>query len=258
MAWKVAGPLALSVILVTTSHASSYEITFEEGAYKFDPKSKASDVDNKYLARVTVKKDGQVLAKDIRGSTLPDAWVFYSRWNVELKKTTAPKDADITEMFEYFEQQSAELRKSDAKIGETRLADIADIIGVLNHVPAIPSGTYSFVSGLHKNGGSVHGKPYAARLLGSTAADPYDPSVSNSKASDVGGFIRTLNRNNAQGQKRIANGINIHDGRNSKDYKDSEGCLTIRPQDWKTFYSALPSPEDWVKGKHTGRLIVVR
>lgn len=255
---KFFGVLALSLIFVATSHASTYEITFEEGAYKFDPDSKSTDVDNKYLARVTVKKDGQVLAKDIRGSTLPDAWVFYSRWNVELKKTTTPKDADITAMFEYFETQSAELRKSDAKIGETRLADIADIIDVLNRVPAIPSGSYSFVSGLHKNGNSVHGKPYAARLLGSTASEPYDPSVSNSKAAELGGFIRTLNRNNAQGQRKIASGINIHDGRTSKDYKDSEGCLTIRPQDWKAFYGVLPSPEDWVKGKHTGRVVVVR
>jgi hypothetical protein len=150
------------------------------------------------------------------------------------------------------------LRKSDAKTGETRLADIAEIIDVLNRVPALPSGAYSFVTGLHKDGNSIHGKPFAARLLGSTASDPFDPSVANSKATRVGGFIRTLNRNNAQGQKKIASGINVHDGRIGKNYRDSEGCLTIRPQDWKLFYSALPSPENWVKDKHTGRVVVVR
>lgn len=252
------GIFALSLLFVTTVHASVYEITFEEGVYKFATDSKPTDVNSKYLARVTVKKDGRTVADGIRGSTLPDAWTFYRRWNVELKKATTPNDNDIVAMFDHFEQQTAGLRKSGAKLGNTKLADIADIVDVLNRIPAIPSGTYFFVTGLHKQGKSVHGRPYAARLLGSTASNPYDPRIANSKATEVGGFIRTLNRNNAQAQEKFAAGINVHDGRTSEEYKDSEGCLTIRPQDWKAFYSALPSPEEWVKGKHTGRVVVSR
>lgn len=240
------------------AQGAEYEVSFVEGAYKFDVNASPTDVNNKYLARVTIKKDGQVVAKDIRGSTLPDAWAFYVRWNVELKKATAPKDSDVVEMFDHFEKQTTELAKSGAKLGETKLADIAGILDVLNHVPAIPSGSYTFVTGLHKQGTSVHGKPYAARLLGATAEKPYDPRDANSKATEVGGFIRTLNKNNVHGQRRIANGINVHDGRTSKDYKDSEGCLTVRPQDWAAFHGALPSPEDWKKEKHTGRLVVIR
>ena len=92
------GIFALSLLFVTRVHASAYEITFEEGFYKFATDSTPTDVNSKYLARVTVKKDGRLVANDIRGSTLPDAWTFYRRWNVELKKTTTPNDTDIVAM----------------------------------------------------------------------------------------------------------------------------------------------------------------
>lgn len=250
-----------TLLLLTSLHsanAAKYEILFEEGVFQYDPASTADDVNNKYLARITVKRDGNVVAKDLRGSTLPDAWVFYQRWNVELKHTSPPSDADLVAMFEYFEKQTIALRNSNAKLGETSLADIADILDVLNRVPAIKSGDYPFVMGLHKGGQSVHGQPYAPRLLGGTQEKPYDPADSTSKAATIGGFIRTLNKNNAQNQKYLAAGINVHDGRNTRDYKDSEGCLTLRPQDWNKFYGALPSPAAWTNDRHIGVVSVRR
>ena len=249
----------LSVLVPQTANAAKYEIVFEEGAFNYDPGSTPEDLDNKYLARVTVKKDGNVVTKDLRGSTLPDAWVFYHRWHVELKQASPPSDADIDSMFENFEQRTATLRDANAKLGETSLADIANITDVLNRVPALRSGDYPFEMGMHKGGQSEHhGHPYVPRLLGGTQEKPYDPADSSSKATATGGFIRTMNKNNAQNQKYLAAGINVHDGRKDRDYKDSEGCLTIRPQDWKGFYRALPSPEDWTKDKHVGVVSVRR
>ena len=249
----------LSISVLQTTNAATYEIVFEEGAFKYDLSSTSESVDNKYLARVTVKKDGIVIAKELRGSTLPDAWAFYQRWNVELKHTDAPRDADITSIFEYFEKQTAALGNGNVRLGNTKLADITDLLDVLNRVPVLKSGEYPFVMGVHKGGRSVHGKPHVPRLLGGTQKKPYDLTDPTSKATTPGGFIHTLNKNNAQGQKNVATGINIHDGRkDDKDYKDSEGCLTIRPQDWKGFYGALPSPEDWSKNKHLGVVLVRR
>lgn len=238
--------------------AAHYEIIFEEGAITYDANSTAEDINNKYLAHVTVKKDGTTLVKDLRGSTLPDAWAFYRRWNVELKHSAPPNDADVVSIFEQFAEQTAQLRASRAKLGATALADLADILDVLNRIPVLQSGTYPFVMGIHKSGRSPYGKPYVPRLLGGTADSPYDPAASKGVSSTAGGFIRTLNKNNAQGQRKIANGVNVHNGRSSQDYKDSEGCLTIHPQDWRSFYTVLPSPEDWAKQRHTGAVSVHR
>jgi len=248
----------ISAVLSTSTHAASYEILFEEGAFKYGPASSPDDVDNKYLARVTIRRDGSVLAKDMRGSTLPDAWAFYQRWNGELRHESPPSDTDVKAIFDDFEQRTATLRASDLKLGATKLADLADIVDVLNRVPALKSGKYPFAIGVHKGGLSVHGKPYVPRLLGGTLEMPYDPDDHATKATTVGGFIRSLNKNNAHGQQNVAAGINVHDGRRSRDYKDSEGCLTVRPQDWKTFYSALPSPEEWAKSQHVGVVRVSR
>jgi len=203
-------------------------------------------------------KDGQILAKELRGSTLPDAWAFYRRWNVELKKTLPPTDRDVVSVFKDFEQQTSSLRKAKTQLGTTMLADLAAILDVLNRIPVLREGTYPFAMGLHQGGRSVHGRPYVPRLLGGTKERPYDPVDSASKATTVGGPIKTLNKNNAQHQAFIASGINVHDGRGSDDYKDSEGCLTIRPQDWATFYRSLPSPEDWQKGEHIGAVRIRR
>lgn len=248
----------LAVARLQTAHAAEYEIIFEEGAFTYKQESMQMDVDNKYLARVTVIKDGTVVAKNLRGSTLPDAWVFYHRWHVELNHTGTPGDDEIVSIFYDFEKRTQALRDSNVKLGETSLADLAEIIDVLNRVPVIRSGDYPFVMGLHKGGMSYHGKPYVPRLLGGTHESPYDSSDPSSKATFKGGYIRTLNKNNAQNQEKIADGINIHDGRYTKDYKDSEGCLTIHPKDWEKFYRALPTPEDWQNNQHEGVVKVKR
>ncbi len=250
--WSVFLLANLPVALLPTAHAATYEIVFEEGAFQYDSDSPAENQDNKYLARVTVIKDGQILAKNIRGSTLPDAWAFYKHWNVDLKKTLPPTDTDVLTVFKDFEKQTTSLRESKARVGGTMLADLADILDVLNRVPVLSGGKYPFVMGIHQGGKSVHGKPYVPRLLGGTKERPYSAGDSSSRASAVGGYIKTLNKNNAQHQAFIATGINVHDGRKSEDYKDSEGCLTIRPQDWNTFYRALPTPGEWKKGRHIG------
>lgn len=238
--------------LLSITDAATYEILFEEGAFQYNSRSSAESPDNKYLARVTVIKDRQILAQNLRGSSLPDAWAFYKRWNVELKRTLPPTDADVVTVFKDLEQQTTALREARTKVGSTMLADLADILDVLNRVPVLGGGKYPFAMGIHQGGKSIHGKPYVPRLLGGTKDKPFDPVDSLSKASTVGGHIRTLNKNNAQHQALVAAGINVHDGRKSEDYKDSEGCLTIRPQDWNTFYQSLPSPDDWKKGGHVG------
>ncbi len=250
--WGISLITVLPWGLLPTTHAATYEVVFEEGAFQYDPRSSAENPDNKYLARVTVIKDGQIAARNLRGSSLPDAWAFYKRWNVELKKTFPPTDADVVTVFKDLEQQTTALRQARTKVGGTMLADLADILDVLNRVPVLGGGKYRFAMGIHQGGKSIHGKPYVPRLLGGTKDKPFDPEDSSSKASTVGGHIRTLNKNNAQHQAFVATGINVHDGRRSEDYKDSEGCLTIRPQDWNTFYRSLPSPDDWEKGGHVG------
>jgi len=254
----VAGFLSIAALQEAT--AAKYEIVIEEGAFKYNPSSTSENVDNKYLARVTVKKDGNVIARDLRGSTLPDAWVFYQHWNIDLKHTDQPSDDDIVSMFNHFEKETTALRNGNAKLGNTSLADINDILDVLNRVPVIRSGSYPFIMGVHQAGNPDrrHGKPYVPRLLGGTQEKPYDPTDTTSKATVTGGFIRTLNKNNAQDQKKIAEGINVHDGRRTSDYKDSEGCLTIRPQDWIAFYRTLPSPDEWSKNNHIGVVSVHR
>ncbi|MDP3090875.1 MAG: hypothetical protein Q8N04_09370 [Nitrospira sp.] len=251
----------ISIAVLQTANAANFEIVFEEGIFKYDSSLTPEHVNNKYLARVTVKKDGNVIVKDLRGSTLPDAWAFYQRWNIDLKHIGPPSDADIVSTFNHFEKETTALRNGNAKLGNTSLADINDILDVLNRVPAIRSGNYPFIMGVHQAGNpdKRHGKPYVPRLLGGTKDNPYDPvDESTSRATVTGGFIRTLNRNNKQGQKTIADGINVHDGRIKKDYKDSEGCLTIRPEDWDSFYGALPSPDEWSKNNHMGIVLVCR
>ncbi len=102
--WSVFLLANLPWALLPTAHAASYEIVFDEGAFQYDSASSAENQDNKYLARVTVRKDGQILAKNLRGSTLPDAWAFYKHWNVDLKKTLPPTDTDVLTVFKDFEE----------------------------------------------------------------------------------------------------------------------------------------------------------
>lgn len=59
----------------------------KRASFQHDAPSSAENPDQKYLARVTTMKDGQILANGLGGSTLPDAWAFAHRWNVERNKT---------------------------------------------------------------------------------------------------------------------------------------------------------------------------
>src|SRR5258708_33645850 len=71
--------LIVALLLVSLSmlsraaSTSQYIIRFEEGAYSYDASKSAADLNNKYLAKVTVEEDGNVLTT-ARGSTLPDSY----------------------------------------------------------------------------------------------------------------------------------------------------------------------------------------
>jgi hypothetical protein len=258
LTWLVLSVLSSISLLFAerTAIAATYEVVFDEGSYKYVPASGANDVNNKYLARVTIRRDGSIVASGIRGSTLPDALALYERWNVELQHEEPPNDIDIQEIFQRLEQRLRDMRSSKQISVEIKRA-VEGIVDALENVPVLKSGDYAFVMGLHKGGTGPHGHPYVPRLLGGTLATPYDPD-NPIKATILGGFIRSLTKNNAQGQRYLASGINVHDGRLSRAYKDSEGCLTIRPQDWKAFYTALPSPDNWKNGQHVGVVRIKR
>lgn len=284
--------MAIASSCYQTADAAKYIITFVEGEHRYNPNDKPSTLSNKYLAKVTVEVDSVVKAT-VRGSTLPDSHFFYVGWHAD-GRIFSPTDADIERVEPNIQFTSDRLRSSaraypDYSLGiERNLADINDIMRFLSRVPVLWSGTYAFAMGLHQkyrcyeengspkmSGGKrvcAHGYPRVPRLLGGGSQQPFNPrstqfnlsattrplEVSSGKLYQ-GGWIATINRNNSEGQGRVANGINIHDGRKNDDYRDSEGCLTIAPgKDWETFYDALPSPEQWYAQGHSGFVIIDR
>ena len=60
-----------------------------------------------------------------------------------------------------------------------------------------------------------------------------------------GYFVPTVNKNPNRSNERKANKIWIHRGRRNGPNRDSEGCLTIHPDDWDTFQSYFPSQHEW-------------
>jgi hypothetical protein len=138
-----------------------------------------------------------------------------------------------------------------------------EIIRFMQSVPVVWSGRYKFIIGLHKNGNSVHGHPYVPRLRGTSDEDnPYNATNDNITDDMLYGlngvWVATINENKQHSMKKIAAGINIHDGRRSKDYRDSEGCLTIHPDDWDRFIHKLPNIVSWMDEGHKGEVIVFR
>jgi hypothetical protein len=249
------------------SLASKYEIIFEEGLYPYQHVLGAAHLDNKYLARVTIKRDSVIIAT-VRGSTLPDNQFWYRAGWFDDRRTDSPSDIELSAILERQRILTA--------AGEKNLADLNAVVEFFNQIPILPSGYYRFITGRHKEGdcydtsgplsGKIfgkykcHGVPYVPRLLGGEPTSPYDGRLHRSTGSGwySGGFLRTLNRNKAHSLQTIANGINIHDGRTGKERRDSEGCLTIRPSDWKAFYSQLPTPAEWYSGSHRGEVQIVR
>lgn len=248
--------------------AQSYKVVIKEGAFKFDtsgtkPLLKRS---NRYLAQVEVYVDGGLVGT-FRGSTLADSSLVYERWHM-FGETESPNDKQVVAMMEQLERLPDYLKKL-VQIGQLDLTsyyfnlDEKKKHQPIAFMPIIPSGTYQFSVGLHKKGNSIHGQPYALRLLGGPIDAPYDATnINYVQKWSVGGFLTTLNKNySTKGShkgKYLANGINVHDGRkNAKGhrYRDSEGCITIHPDHWKKFIGLFPKPGDW---KGVGELVLVR
>lgn len=265
--------LTIMVILHgTIAHSSHYEIIFKEGAYNYDTSKPETDTANKYLAQVTIKKDGQVLNNDeeiIKGSTLPDSWFFYEVWHGE-GNIRPPTDADVERIFSEWENIS-EVPNNYQLIDNALfdfITNINEVFRYATYIPVIYSGTYSFKIGLHKNGQSIAGLglPDVPRLIGSSDYNkPYDGSNQDQTLLHYdGGYIRTINKNKDKNYANVANGINIHDGRHDSAYttpsasKFSLGCITINPKDWNLFNSKLPNIEDWKNNKHTGTVTIIR
>jgi hypothetical protein len=244
---------------IQTCFADEYEIIFSEGAYSFDKNKGYSDLDNKYLAKVTIKKNGEIITNDvtIRGSTLSDSIFYYEMWNNETN-INPPTDDDIKDIFIKWDKES-DISNTDVPPNLINLInDVREIIKYLASVPVIKSGSYEFTMGCHKNGTSVYGHPYAVRIKGGIdEKEPYNGKIDSTNLID-GGIICTINRNSSFKNKCLANGVNIHNGRRQDTYKDSTGCMTIHPDDWEKFYSRLPNPYIWAKEKHKGKLTIDR
>lgn len=254
----------ISIFLIlffsVNTYASQYRIEFKEGEYLFDYSLPREDLNNKYLAKVQLYKDGVMILDNIRGSTLSDSIFYYQMWHDGIKDRS-PTDKDIQDIFASWDSQ-VEGISTDSNIANL-LKDMNKIIRFFASVPVVWSGRYKFIIGLHKNGNSVHGHPYVPRLHGTwDKENPYN-ATSNNNTDDTlsqlnGVWIATINENKRHSMKKIAAGINIHDGRRSRDYRDSEGCLTIHPDDWNTFIHNLPDIESWKNKGHSGEVIVYR
>ena len=286
---------AITVVLVVSLFAtvsgvvlaSEYKVVFTEGAYNFDSNLQLDDLNNKYLATIEVFIDGKSTDSDIRGSTISDSIFYYQMWNVD-GRSVPPNDDDIVDIFSNWEQKTQRWNVK-SKCGQHPDEDIVNIFsnwgqkniiiphnGILNdflssmrgvidymvYVPVIWSGKYRFEIGQHKNGNSIHGQPYVLKLKGTRYENqPYnakDKINEKDLLKKEGTWISTINKNRAQNMNCITSGINIHRGRRSKDYKDSEGCLTIHPDDWGCFIRIFPCIKDWKIRGHEGIVEVIR
>lgn len=272
--------LASFVFSPTNTHAATYTIMFEEGARTYNPSAKSDYIENKYLARVTVSVDGKTLVT-VRGSTIPDSFFFHGGW-YEQGNVNSPIDAAIRGIEDDL-LKKVDGREPGGNPGSyQQFKDIVDTI--LAAVPVVQSGTYRFIMGRHQEGrcysdhpldvshspipipGSIqgkykcHGVPYVPRLLGTNypSERAYDSMTDHWSRAGTGGYVTSINRNKEHDFARVATGINIHDGRRSLDIRDSEGCLTIHPDDWETFYKALPAPNEWYLKEHRGIVEVKR
>lgn len=254
----------LSVIfvffIVNSAYGTHFRIVFTEGENTFNYDLPLSELANKYLAKVQLFKDGELILDDVRGSTLSDSIFYYQLRHTGIEDRS-PTDDDIQKIFEDWDTQVNGGVVDSNLMGF--LQDINAIIKFYASVPVVWSGKYNFVIGLHKNGSSVHGQPYVPRLQGTWNKDtPYNANNTDNTDEQVrnlnGVWLATVNANKAHEMKRVAAGINVHDGRRTKDYRDSEGCLTIHPDDWSTFINILPNIETWKSKGHTGEVIVIR
>ena len=165
--------------IVTTTHASNFEIIFYEGEYSFNHNLPETDTENKYLAKVIIKKDGIIQNEQvtIKGSTLPDSWFFYEIWHGE-GNITPPKDSDIEKIFTEWEDElpsQGDFNSTDPNLYNF-INDIGRIIKKASYIPVIYSGRYNFEIGLHQNGQSRYGIgiPHVPRLKGSNFDKPFD------------------------------------------------------------------------------------
>ena len=252
--------VSLILLFSVNTYAAQYRIVFKEGEHVFDYILPYEDLGNKYLAKVQLYKDEVMILDNIRGSTLSDSIFYYQMWHDGIKDRS-PTDKDIQDIFASWDSQ-VEGISTDSNISKF-LKDMNEIIRFFASFPVVWSGRYKFVIGLHKNGNSVHGHPYVPRLRGTwDKENPYNATsgnITDETLSELDGiWLSTINKNNQHAMKKIAAGINIHDGRRSRDYRDSEGCLTIHPDDWDQFIHKLPNINSWKSEGHTGEVIVIR
>ncbi len=218
---------------------------------------KIDSLENKYLSKVTVSKDGVILT-EVRGSTLPDSAAFYLLWH-NSGEIVSPSDSDVSYIYKdsISDQSLIDTLENVALIPSDFLSFMYEFVA---KTPVLYSGLYKFEIGLHNNGNSVHGKPSVPRLMGGdepfSGKTGYTENNWKSQVKD-GGLIETITLNKVQGGY-WADGINIHDGRWSGSHRDSAGCLTIDPRDWEKFYEQLPNIQAWSEGTDEGYVVIVR
>jgi hypothetical protein len=108
--------LILTIMFSLSTRAATpvkYTIRFEEGAYTYDSSKPESAPENKYLAKVTVQRDGQTLAT-VRGSTLPNSYYFYVGWHRD-GRVAAPTDEDVAKVMADLKGQVDGLRSGSAQ-----------------------------------------------------------------------------------------------------------------------------------------------
>lgn len=67
--------LGYCILFSVNAESSEYIIKFRKGAYECQINKGIKDFENRYLAKVSVYRDGEVLV-EVRGSTLPDSVAF--------------------------------------------------------------------------------------------------------------------------------------------------------------------------------------
>lgn len=188
---------------VSWADADRIMVTFYEGHFQ----QASTDSESKYSALVSVWRcnpDFQELSR-FRGSTLPNPYWIY--------KDAVGKPFDIDgQLHDVFSRLDASNLEA---IGLDGLRPLVKVFQEDKRYPIVKSGRYDFTVVDLRN--TSHGR------YESQEEDLFQP------------LIRTQ-------IVYKANGILIHRGRHTGVNRDSEGCLTIDPNDWVRFIRLFPDP----------------
>ena len=234
----------------SNSFCDQYVIYFIEGYYE---KKDISPLDDKYctLVNVYIAKpyyagsgdekitilhndnsttgafELQQKGSSVRGSTLPNPYWYYK----DESGKAIFVDGKLQEVFDNFSKMKLE------EIGLEGLRPLVDLFQDDKKWPIVAAGIYSF------------------DVIDTTK---WNGSYNRALKINKGYFVPTVNKNPNRSNERKANKIWIHRGRRNGPNRDSEGCLTIHPDDWETFQSYFPSQHEWESTASVGIVYIIR